>query len=223
MNIKSCILLFVLFGLTATKSEGQGTMIFQNLDFENGSIISIPTPGNPFAVQWAAAMPGWTGFLGTNQQSVITYNTLSLSVANISILRPAFAADIHNGQYHVQLQNAFPVVTDVPALAQTGTLPANSQSIRFYSAAPFAIGLTVTFSGTHIPLSLLGSTANNKQIWGGDISGFAGQTGELRFRGSGTLDFIQFSNQPVPEPNALGLIAIGALLFSYRSRLARRS
>ena len=144
-----------------------------------------------------------------------------LKQPGIAIFRSPFAADTHHGQYSVQLQNAFPVATDVPALAQTGTLPADSQSIRFYSEAPFAIGLTVTFSGTQIPLSFLGNTANNKQIWGGDISGFAGQTGELRFRGSGTLDFIQFSNQPIPEPSMFGLIGIGVLMFSWRLKTKR--
>jgi hypothetical protein len=53
------------------------------------------------------------------------------------------------------------------------------------------------------------------------MSQFAGQTGELRFtavNSSGRLDFIQFSNQPIPEPSTVGLFAIGVLLLGWRSR-----
>lgn len=210
----------VVFVTATIQTRGQGT--FQNLDFESGVFIPAPTPQNPFAVQWMPAMPSWIGFLGQNQQSVISYNALSLSVPNIAVMGPSSPADTHHGPYYIQLQNAFPVATDVPAIAQAGTLPFDSLSVRFLSAAPFAIGLTVTFSGNSIPLRLIGSTANNKQIWGGDISAFAGQTGELRFRGSGTLDYIQFSNQPIPEPSALCLIGLGTLVLTRHIRLPKK-
>jgi hypothetical protein len=171
-------------------------------------------------VEFAPAMPGWRGYLGANQVDWILYNDLFLSNAGISIHGPNNPApDLFHGQYYVQLQNSFPVATDVPALAQTGTLPSDAQTIQFLSSAPFAIGFTVTFASELIPLSLLGTTSNGRQIWGGDISAFAGQTGELRFRGSGTLDYIQFS--PIPEPSSPCLFGLGAILFGFRSRGVR--
>ena len=41
------------------------------------------------------------------------------------------------------------------------------------------------------------------------MSAFRGQTGELRFFGADYLDFIQFSEQPIPEPSVFGLFALG--------------
>jgi hypothetical protein len=64
--------------------------------------------------------------------------------------------------------------------------------------------------------------------WGVDISGFAGQVGELRFSigpgtaGSSFLDFIQFSTQPIPEPSALAMIGLGGLVFGRRLLKARK-
>ena len=49
--------------------------------------------------------------------------------------------------------------------------------------------------------------------FGGDISSFAGQSGELRFQGGGWLDDIQFSTQPVPEPSRLAFVALGLAAF----------
>ena len=50
----------------------------------------------------------------------------------------------------------------------------------------------------------------------GDISKFAGQTGELLFVGYGLFDDTQFSNQVTPEPSVLGLSVIGGLLLGWR-------
>ena len=55
----------------------------------------------------------------------------------------------------------------------------------------------------------------------GDISMFAGQTGELRFAGAGLFDDIQFSNQPIPEPGTFCLFGLGALLLG-RGFLCKR-
>lgn len=46
-------------------------------------------------------------------------------------------------------------------------------------------------------------------------SGLAGQTGQLLFTGGGLFDDIQFSNQPIPEPSALGLVSIGSVLLGW--------
>ncbi len=72
-----------------------------------------------------------------------------------------------------------------------------------------------TFAGQTIPLATLGSTSTYT-IFGGDISSFANQTGELRFQGGGLLDAIRFSDLPVPEPGVGALFGLGALLIGWR-------
>jgi hypothetical protein len=71
--------------------------------------------------------------------------------------------------------------------------------------------------------------------WQGDISSYAGQTGELRFTvvpgedisvinvngfAAADLDDIRFSTQTVPEPPATSLVLGGLALFSF-ARLRR--
>ena len=206
--------------LSAAGTLGQGT--FQNLDFENGTFI--PISGDPFgSVEWTPAMPGWTGYIGTIQQSLISLNSLSLSAANIAIMGPDFPSPgLFHGQYYVVLQNSFPVATDVPAISQVGMVPVGSQTIQFWTGDQYAVGFGVSYGGHQISLSQLGSTANGRWMWGGDVSAFAGQTGELRFRGNGYLDNIQFSDQPIPEPGVFGLSALGALLLGCRVLGRRR-
>lgn len=194
----------------------QGT--FQNLDFENG--VFVPIPDDPFGrVEFSAAMPGWTGYLGENQIGWVLHNNLFLSDAGIAIFGPNNPEpDWLHGEFFVVLQNAFPVPTETSAIAQTGMLPSDARSIRFYTVSQFVLPMIVSFDGNQIPISLLGATPNNQRIWGGDISSFAGQTGELRFSGQGYLDYIQFSTEAVPEPSVLGLFAFGALLLCWQLR-----
>ena len=57
-------------------------------------------------------------------------------------------------------------------------------------------------------MTLLGGSASTYYVYGGDVSAYAGQAGELRFFGGGYLDNIQFSNLQIPEPSVLGLYAL---------------
>ena len=61
--------------------------------------------------------------------------------------------------------------------------------------SPFhpSFGGQVSFGGQSIPLVQFG-TSGNDIIMAGDISTFAGQTGELLFVGRGLFDDIQFSD-----------------------------
>lgn len=202
-------------------AHAQGT--FQNLDFENGTFI--PIPGDPYGrVEFSAAMPGWTGYVGTNQIDWILYNGLFFGTAGIGIwdaAHPAFG--LPHGQYYLLLQNGtqFPngsggLVSS--AIAQTGTIPSNTQSIRFLTADQLAAPFLVTFNGTPLTFYQLGADLGGAQIWGANIASYAGQTGELRFLGPGFLDFIQFSSQPIPEPGTVGFLCLGALLLGWRFR-----
>src|SRR5678816_2822027 len=186
----------------------QGTFI--NLDFENPVLPLVPVD---FQVPIADAMPGWSGYIGSSfPVDKVIYDTIPLSAAGISIHDTNRYIDILQGTYSVFLQVSLPGGVVVPAIGQTGTLPGDVRSIRFYAqGVP-----TVTFAGQPISLSLLGSTPTYG-ILGGDITPFANQTGELLFSGYAVIDNITFSSQAIPEPSVLCLSALGAFLIGFRS------
>ncbi len=210
---------FSLLVVAKTSSLGQGT--FANLNFESPILPIIPYANSEVPI--ANALPGWQGYLGTFQTGRVVYNTVSIGAAAITLQGPGSPLPILQGSYTVFLQPAFPSGLFIPALAQTGTVPASAVSIRFYSLSGGGNPLTsLTFAGQQIPVSFL-SSGPNYDIWGGDISPFANQSGELRFTGGGYLDNIFFSNQQIPEPSTFGFFGLSALLFGYRSRLATKS
>lgn len=157
----------------------------------------------------ASAFPSWTAY----DTSIIAYDTVSLGGAAISLHDANGAIPVFQGSYTALLQPNFPGGNIIPALGQVGTVPNVAQSVRFFGNGNYIL----SFAGQQIPLSVLASTPNYN-VFGGDISGFVNQTGELRINGGGSLDNIFFSNQPIPEPSALGLFGLGILLFVRRSR-----
>ena len=207
-----------LLVLSVPMVHAQGT--FQNLDFENGTFI--PIPGDPYGqVDWSLAMPGWTGYIGTNQADRLLHNNTFLDSAGMGIYGPDNPPGWFHGHYYISLHLGLDLGGSgqflVPAIAQTGTIPSSAQSFELEA---YAAGFTVTFAGNDIPMSVVGGSASTYYIYGGDISAFAGQAGELRLRGGGFFDYLQFSDQPVPEPTVFALSALGALLL--RWRLVRR-
>ena len=103
--------------------------------------------------------------------------------------------------------------TDRAAIGQTGQIPNDASSLLFLRSANS--GFQVSFGGNNIPMVQLGTSGNNI-IMAGNISRFAGQTGQLLFAGGGLFDNIQFSYQAIPEPSVLGLSVIGGLLLAWR-------
>jgi len=199
-------------GLLAEAQWGlcQGT--FVNLDFESPILPLVPAGDGQVPI--ADAMPGWMGYIGPNPTDRVAYDTISLGSAFISLNDTNKYIQILQGTYTVWLQVSFPGGAVVPAIGQVGTLPSDARSLRFYATgAP-----TVSFAGHPIPLFLLGSTPTYG-IFGGDVSAFANQSGELLFSGNMTLDNITFSNEAIPEPTAFGLSVLGILAFG----LSRRS
>ena len=209
--------------LSAAGALGQGT--FQNLDFEQARII--PIVGNPLypeAVATTNALPGWTAYIGGSPVDVVLHDDVSLGAALVSIHDSNSVVTVIQGRYTVQLQPSYPGGATSAAVGQVGTVPNTAQSIRFYGNGP----ISASFAGQQIPLSVLGS-GSSYTVYGGDISAFAGQTGELRFQGivapfgfGSSLDNIFFSDLPVPEPSTFGLFALGALLLGWRVLGRRR-
>jgi hypothetical protein len=196
-------------------AAAQGT--FRNLDFEQARIVPIPGDPNGY-VSWAAAMPGWTGYFGTDQVDRLFYNGLSLCCASMTIYSNAFGGSSSGqGTYIVQLKSG-PDLSGtgqwiVPIIAQTGTIPLSAQSIQLVTGDKYSAGVGVFFNGQPVPLSQIRQSGTYHYVWGGNVSMFAGQTGELRFRGAATfLDDIQFSTDPlVPEPSVFALTVLGVV------------
>jgi len=199
------------------RTQAQGA--FQNLDFEQAKIIPISgSPDFPLAVDVTNAMPGWTAYIGGAAENVIIYDTISLGAAQISIHDNNSTKPVLEGAYTVFLQPSFPSGSLSAGVGQTGQIPLGSMSLSFYGTGAYS----VTFAGQQIALSALG-TGQNYTIFGGDVSMFANQTGELRFTGAGLLDNIVFSSQAIPEPGTIALsgLALVACVTRLRKKLER--
>ena len=196
------VILVLLTGIRLCHSQG-----FVNLDFEAADVSAYGS--GPAFVPITNALPGWTGYLTGNAVDRVFYNSISLGGPSVSLLDslspfPAL----------VPIQEWYSVYLAAGAgIGQTGQIPNTAASLVFLSK-PFS-AFNVSFGGQLISMLQSGTSGNNI-IMAGDISRFAGQTGELLFAGGGLFDSIQFSNQPIPEPSMLGLFGLGALLFAWR-------
>ena len=215
-------LLAVLFIAPHTFAQGA----FQNLGFESIQNIPVFDPqGHPWTMPASDALPGWSCYLGTNQVGYAWYNDVALDSAAVGVqssTSPYLPSGFLVGQYCLSLQ--YGVVGygqyGVASITQTGQLSSSVQSIRFRGTDPFV----VTFDGVTIPLVIL-SSQSGYNVYGGDISQFAGQSGTLAFTSYthfGYLDAIQFSTQSVPEPSGIALFAVGfGVLCCHSWRLRR--
>ena len=218
---------FLLRGLLFTagfhfSAYAQGT--FQNLDFEGAQIV--PISGSPSWIATTNALPGWTGFVGANQVSRITYNNpaigstwVNLEATNVFVLQ---------GNYSITLQGG--LSASAASISQTGLVAGSARSLQFEAtgyvqAVPGS--LVVSLGGQNVPLVALSTTARYT-LYGGDVTAFAGLSEQLTFSALNgidnywTIDAIQFSNLGVPEPGFLGLSALGGLLVGWRILRGRR-
>src|ERR1035438_9864759 len=120
--------------LTTADALAQGT--FQNLDFESANLSPIPPRQYGGFVPVTDALPGWSGYIGTNQVTTVLHNAVSLGLATIIIEGPDWSfGGILEGQYTLVLQPG-----DDPfggyqllgaSISQSGVVPGNAQSLQF--------------------------------------------------------------------------------------------
>lgn len=208
-NIIARITLSGVLILVARAGNSQG---FVNLDFESADLAGY-SPGN--TVPAANGFPEWV------VNAVYTpYDDVSLSGQSISIMDAAsryFTTSIEGTYYAMFAAGNSPSASQTISLGQTGTIPLGAESITFWGDIG---GLQITFAGQSLAFSQIGGTANYN-IYGANVSQLAGHTGQLLFSlpayvAGANLDNIQFSEQPIPEPSGIALIATGALLLSFR-------
>lgn len=232
--------LFVCFGVQAAAAAP-----FQNLGFEGASI------GNASPGAWLTtpqALPHWTASVAGTVPSSVGYDNMALDGCGIFMqdgLYAPFPLQPLQGSYSVMLQDPSiyslmqrdgslsPWPWPSTCISQTGDIPGTARSLWCLADYPFgsanwsAYHLVVSLNGAEIPMNNVpGST-----LYKGDISAFAGQTAELQFAlllvGAQSnapavlLDGIQFSNEPVPEPSALGLFAMGGIAVAGCARRPR--
>jgi hypothetical protein len=208
----------VCLGCLAWQAWGQE---FQNLDFESASIEPAGSFGQ---VLFAPAFPGWTGWIGGALQLYANYDLAFLDTAGISILDSncdsnwlmAQLIDCMHGHYCALIQSGHGPggsAIDIPppvdaAIATSGTIPSDAQTLLFNSSEIPSEYLSVAFQGKPIALVVV-SNSPNFMVLGGDVSLFAGQFGELSFTmnviwttvvptyGPIVLDDIRFSPAPL--------------------------
>ncbi len=224
--------------LAAVSVHAQGT--FQNLDFESATPgTPITGPLGPFYQPVALALPDWTAYVGTVQQTEVLQNDTTVALASVDLFGPNYPAagpspgidpGTIDGNYSVLLESGVDpqnnAVNVGASIAQTGTVPQGSQLLEFRAWQTFSTEFTVSLGGDTLSTFVL-ATGPNYTLYGASIPpSLDGQTAQLEFTAdfSGTgaswlgLDDIAFSS--VPEPSPLALTGVGALAFALYRRVA---
>ncbi|MGA2555128.1 MAG: PEP-CTERM sorting domain-containing protein [Verrucomicrobiota bacterium] len=216
-------------------AQAQGDL--QNLNFEAANLPVIPAGQYGGEVPVSSALPGWTVYLGSSQQTQVLHNYAYNSTATVDILGPnwqeghGYTFEIIDGQYSVFLQSGNDpnniALLDNASIAQTGTVPANAESLQFKAWQLYVGTFSVTFNGNSLsPVALSSGQSPSGQpytVYGADIAAYAGETGQLEFtqlyNGADPallLDDITFSPNAIPEPSPLALILMGGLALAAR-------
>ena len=224
--MKNYTLLALLAGWISSlpfKTCAQGN--FQNLNFESATIVPINGDGYD-RIQFATAFPGWTGYCGTNVQTLALYNNRFLDSSGLGLQTQGtyyglfgYSASIQAGY---ALSGGYPDHSEDASLAQVGLVPVGAHSLQFI-AQDFG-GFQVSLGGQPLSITPLIVTSNYT-LYGADISAFSGSVFEMRFtafrapppglpEGILLLDQIFFSANAVPEPSSLVLVALGVLIFA---------
>jgi hypothetical protein len=225
---------------------------FKNLNFESCSTTGLgnfPVFGETIpAVPVSTGLPGWKVTIGSAVQDYVAYNCWMLDYPTVIVTGPASGQGPGlpiAGQYSLSLQATTLPANDLngppirASLSQTGTVPADAQSLVFVWDNGFAgfpssypSRCDVYINGAPLALTALASSGG-RTTWAGDVSAWQGGTVDLMFaldppavpvgggrESWGSIDSIAFSSTIItPEPGTLGLLALGgAALLVLRRR-----
>lgn len=219
MNNVKClsITLRIPLILAIATAHGQGTSTFQNLDFE---LAQIPQNQPPGIVSGSLALPFWTVYYGTAQQTQVDWNETSAGSTQVTLLGLNGDNGFHpaiDGGYSVNLIGS----TIYASISQVGQLPIGAVSLLFkVQFGQPGQQLIVSVGGVSLPIVDV-LRQPNYNLYGVNVSQFAGMQEELRFSVGGplsswTIDDIAFSNTAVPEPTTPALLAVGTLVLGVR-------
>jgi hypothetical protein len=196
---------------------------FVNLDFNSAN---IPIGTSPSFVPISEAIPGWTAYLGNNQQTSVVYDDLAIGSAAIAILDSNSPVPGPPGNnYTVVLQAGGSSAGDVSAsISQSALIPSTANSLLFEASLPYGAGWQVSIAGQNVPVSLISTIDSSYALYAANVSTFAGHVDNLEFMalpGAGPtvnlyLGSISFSHSSVPEPDSFGLFALGGLFVAWR-------
>jgi hypothetical protein len=219
--------LMAIMLVTSPLARAQGT--FQNLDFEDANTTAF-TP--PRLIPAADAFPAWEALVGGMQVSSVGYESPTLYAAGLNLVGSQEAIQ---GNYSAVLESSPDGGT--ASLAHTGVIPSGTESIQLDAVEENAGNFWVEINGNQVNMFPLQPNAGSTPygaytLYGGNVSAWAGQSATLSIiqlvptQSGGQfvpsfleLDDISFSPQAVPEPNALALTGLGALLFGLYRRL----
>ncbi len=215
--------------LAVLSSQAQGP--FENLNFESATLDPIPSGQYGGEVPIGAALPGWSASIGGVAVTQVLQNDYTLGAASIDIFGPNWnqtEPGIIGGNYTVFLQ-AFNTGQGNVSIWQTGTVPANTESLQFSAWSHFggSASFSVSFAGDSLsPVVLSSGESPSGQpytVYGVNIAPYAGQTGQLEFTSLAggpdwnEFDDITFSPTAVtPEPGTLALVVMGGLALAAR-------
>jgi len=230
MNKKLAMPSFLFFLLLEATGYSQS---FFNLDFEGATINRDPSsPYAPYAVYSSSALPGWTAYISGVSQNEIIYDTVPLAAPEVTLQDHNGFRQPPQGNYAVMLWGPFnpsenPAEHNTVAIGQAARIPLSSMSIEFFGDMG---GMQITFDGQPLNFVTL-STGSDYNVYGADVSAFAGQAGVLMFTdpwysnthgGPGFIDSISFLSTAVPEPRTITFVALAAGLAATSRLLHKR-
>ncbi len=211
INLKGTFCLVFLLAASVWSSFAQS---FVDMDFEQSTIISSSYSAYGY-YYGTANVPGWTdGFTG----NTFDYNALTLGTP-AAVLVDSATWGVIDGTYSMLLQG---FSLGSISVSQTALVPASTESLLFKAAQDNGGLLQVSLGGQNLSFIPI-AVAANYTLYGANIpSGLSGQTEQLTFSALAendnfwTIDDVQFSATPVPEPNSFVFFGLGGLLMACR-------